>query len=140
MDRDEEDCHALKEQLETMAREANLHTKSRPGQDRRFHVVNRIVIEELEAWFLGAPDALCQAYPRVSQTFIKKKKYRTPDEIAGAWEALLRVLQRAGYYKGQKRLPKMEVARNIARHLDPHNNASPSFHCFVRELKALASA
>jgi hypothetical protein len=92
-------------------------------------VVNRIAVEELEAWFFGDATAIMQAYPGIPASLPQKAKYREPDAIAGGtWEALERVLQRAGYFKGG--LAKIEAARSIARKMDPQQNRSISFRCF----------
>ena len=52
VDRDDDDCAQLKEELEKNASEAGLATKSSPS-GKRYAVVNRLAIEELEAWFFG---------------------------------------------------------------------------------------
>jgi hypothetical protein len=52
VDRDDDDCHALKERLEAIAEHARLLTRSRGGGPG-WQVVNRISIEELEAWYFG---------------------------------------------------------------------------------------
>ena len=54
IDRDKEDCEKLKLQLEEMAEEAGLLT---PSLSDNFQVLNRIAVEELEAWFFGDIDA-----------------------------------------------------------------------------------
>jgi hypothetical protein len=51
IDRDDEDCRALKLRLERMALAAGLATKTNRSGDGSFEVINRIVICELEAWF-----------------------------------------------------------------------------------------
>ena len=139
VDRDDSDCRELKNQLEEMAARYNLPTKSKPGADGHFLVVNRIVIEELEAWFFGDIDALRAAFPRIQDTLGKEAAYRHPDTIAGGtWEALHKVLSRAGYYK--QGLPKIEVAQKIACHMEPSRNRSPSFQAFWLGLQALTNA
>jgi hypothetical protein len=96
-------------------------------------VVNRIVVEELEAWFFGDWSSVCQAYPRVPATIPQQARYRTPDAIAGGtWEALERVLRNAGYF--QSGLRKIEAARAIASHMQPEINTSQSFQIFRRTL------
>lgn len=125
VDRDDDDCHQLKAQLEGFAAAANLPTRSYPSQGR-FVVVNRIAIEELEAWYFGDWNAVRAAYPRVPSHVPRKQPYRDPDAIAGgAWEAFERVLQRAGYFKTGVR--KIEAAEAIAPHIDPRLNSSRSF-------------
>ena len=49
----------------------------------RFQVLNRIAVEELEAWFFGDVQAIHQAYERVSSSLIVKSAYRDPDAIKG---------------------------------------------------------
>jgi Domain of unknown function (DUF4276) len=128
VDRDMDDCRELKARLDRIVQNAGLHPKSNPGQDGEYHVINRLAIEELESWFFGDIDALAAAYSRVPPTLGKQARYRNPDGIAGGTsEALLRELQSAGYYKGTKHLPKIEIARTIAAHMEPGRNHSPSF-------------
>jgi hypothetical protein len=136
MDRDDDDCKQLKDRLEQMANQANLATKTNPQQGG-FHLVNRVIIEELEAWFFGDLIALRSAYPKVGPYLTAKAQYRDPDNIqGGTWEALERVLQNAGYYPSG--LPKIEVARKISAHMVPARNTSQSFACFIDGLHAAA--
>jgi hypothetical protein len=133
VDRDANDCLKLKKGLENAARQAGLYTRSRPGRGGRVQVVNRIAVEELEAWFFGDTDALRTAFPRVPRTLGQKARYRNPDEIrGGTWESLERELQHAGYFRGG--LGKIEAARTIARHMEPERNCSPSFRHFRNAL------
>jgi hypothetical protein len=128
LDRDDEDCAALKRRLEEVARYAGLKTRAQRGTGG-FQVVNRLAIEELEAWFFGDWDAVRTAYPGVDQNIPNKSKYRDPDAISGGtWEALERILRRAGYF--QTGLRKIEAARAIAQHMNPAANRSQSFRAF----------
>lgn len=128
VDRDDDDCVDLKDTLETIACEAGLSTKTTSGGDH-WQVVNRLVIEELEAWFFGDMDAVRVAFPRVSDTTEKTAAFRDPDAIrGGTWEALERILQRSGYFKGGYR--KLEAARVITQQMDPSRNRSQSFRVF----------
>ena len=136
MDEDRQDCEKLKSKLEAAAIEANLVTKTATRSGRHFQILNRIVVEELEAWFFGDVEALVKAYPRISSTLAEKEKYRDPDAIiGGTWEALERVLQHEGYYLGG--LPKIEVARQISQYMNPTRNRSKSFNHFITGLQAL---
>ena len=136
IDKDSDDCHELKSRLEHMATAAGLATKTEPAADGRFLVINRIVIEELEAWFFGDISALRAAYPRLSATIDQKVAYRDPDRIrGGTWEALHRELQKARYCG--KAFPKIDVARTIAQHMDPNANRSRSFEVFRDGIEAL---
>ena len=135
IDKDQEDCLQLKAQLEGIARTAGFVTKSRSSQEGDFQVVNRLVIEELEAWFFGDVEALRTAYPRVSRNIQYQARYRNPDAITGGtYEALERLLKRLNYHRGG--VPKTIVAQNIAQHMKPCRNRSRSFQVFVEGLKA----
>lgn len=137
LDRDREDCFQLKATMEQIACKEGLSTKSNHGTDGKIQVLNRIAIEELEAWFFGDVTALRIAYPRISKTLDKKSRYRNPDAIDRTWEALERVLQRAGYYRGG--LPKVEAARKISKYMDPGRNTSKSFQVFRDALRNIGT-
>jgi hypothetical protein len=125
VDRDDEDCAALKAQLEKVATDAKLITRSR-ALGKPYVVVNRIATEELEAWYFGDWEAVRATYPRVPATIPSKSKYRDPDAITGGtWEAFERVLQQAGYF--DQGLAKIEAARAIAANMSPDRNSSRSF-------------
>ncbi|WP_339384763.1 DUF4276 family protein [Tychonema sp. LEGE 06208] len=133
IDKDREDCLKLKQQLEIMAISSGLITKSSCQKDKLFQVLNRIVVEELEAWFFGDVEAICQAYPKVSPNLATQKKYREPDAIkGGTWEALERVLRKAGYHQGG--LEKYKASSEISKYMNPELNRSTSFQAFYRGL------
>ncbi|MCX7012700.1 MAG: DUF4276 family protein [Candidatus Sumerlaeota bacterium] len=137
VDEDRQDCRRLKRQMERACRDAGLGSKSNPLPGGRTHIVNRLAIEELEAWFFGDLEAVRSAYPRVPPYLESKAHYRDPDAIkGGTWEALERVLQRAGYHPGG--LVKKRAARDIASHMDPERNRSRSFRLFRDTLRDLA--
>ncbi len=128
VDRDEDDCVELKRRLEATAREAGLATRSRPRAGA-WQLVNRIVIEELEAWYFGEWDAVQAAYPRVPATLPHRRGFRDPDAVAGGtWEAFERVLQRHGYF--QEGLQKIAAARAIGARIEPRRSQSTSFRAF----------
>jgi Domain of unknown function (DUF4276) len=135
IDEDREDCKALKGKLEMAARNAGLITRTSTKGQGLFVVLNRLAIEELEAWFFGDVSALRAAYPKVPATLGKKAKYRDPDSIVGGtWEALERELRKAGYYPTG--MPKIEVSRNVSMRMEAARNRSHSFQVFVSGLKA----
>ncbi len=135
IDEDRKDCHELKAYLEKAAHDAGFVTKSSAVPDKDFQVVNRIAIEELEAWFFGDIEALRAAYPKIPKNLQSKARFRNPDAIrGGTYEALERLLIQKKYFKG--RIPKPTVAQNIARHMEPSRNRSKSFQVFVEGLKA----
>jgi elongation factor P--beta-lysine ligase len=132
VDRDNEDCHQLKQKLEDIAVTAGFITKS--SNCRSFQVLNRIMVEELEAWFFGDIPAIIQAYPGIKSSLAQQEKYRDPDAIqGGTWEALERVLRQARYYQGG--LDKPKAAREIAEHMNPETNRSKSFQVFYDGLR-----
>lgn len=136
IDRDDDDCKILKRKVQELVRLAGFADGSPGAADVR-HCA-RICVEELEAWFLGDVPALVKAFPRVPPTLAQRRGFRDSDGvIGGTWERLERVLQQAGYYKAG--MPKVEVARQVAAHMNPLTNRSKSFNVFrdgvVRLLK-----
>lgn len=96
-------------------------------------MLNRIVVEELEAWFFGDINAICQAYPKISSHLANQAKYRDPDAIqGGTWEALEKVLQKKGYHQGG--LEKHKAAKAISQYMNPEKNNSRSFQVFYQGL------
>jgi hypothetical protein len=137
VDTDADDCRELEGRLEMIAREAGFPTAA-AASGRRFRVLNRLAIEELEAWFLGDITAVCKAYPRTPATVARRAAFRDPDHVAGGtWQALQRVLQRAGYYPTG--IPKIEAARAISAHMVPERNRSKSFQVFRSGLAELVA-
>jgi hypothetical protein len=124
VDEDRDDCLELKRRTDAIASQAGVS------------VLTRIAVEELEAWFLGDPQAIGVAYPRFDPGVTRKARLRDPNGITGGtWEALERELQRVGYFKTGFR--KVEAADAIARHMDPERNTSHSFKVFCAGLQAL---
>jgi len=110
VDADDEDCKELKVKLEEKAETAGLMTKSRRTGESYFQVLNRLAIEELEAWFFGDVDALHAVYPRVSLNLGKNF--------------------RAGF-------SKISVARDVSVNMVPERNRSKSFQVFHEGLLSL---
>jgi hypothetical protein len=128
VDRDEADCIQLKREMEAIATHAGLRTRSdAPGGS--WQVANRIVVQELEAWYFGDWEAVHEAYPRVSQSTPNQSRYRDPDSISHTWEAFERILKRHGYFATGLR--KREAARAVAANLVPERNRSHSFQVFL---------
>lgn len=135
VDRDDDDCRDLKDRLESHAVQAGLRTRATAVASAA-QVVNRIAVEELEAWFLGDMEALAMAFPGVPATLASKSTYRNPDALRGGTaERLERVLQKAGYYRAG--LAKIDCARRVAPHMDPERNRSRSFCVFRDALRDL---
>ncbi|MDQ1266218.1 MAG: hypothetical protein QG635_1370 [Bacteroidota bacterium] len=127
IDKDNDNCIELKQKIDNFAINANLITKSNSGSNMNYQVITRIAIEELESWFLGDADAIRIAYPKVKD-FEKRKKFKNPDSINGAWEALESILQKAGYFSSGLR--KVEAADKISKNMQPLKNRSKSFSVF----------
>ena len=125
VDQDDDDCRELKTELEQASASAELLSRTAAG-GHPWQVVNRVAIEELEAWYFGNWEAVRSAYPRVSRTVPQQARYRDPDAIrGGTWEAFERVLQHRGYFTTGLR--KVEAARAVAAHFDPDRCRSHSF-------------
>jgi hypothetical protein len=135
IDEDRADCKRLKADLEQVARNAGFVTKTTAGIRANFQILNRVAVEELEAWFFGDTEALALAYPGVPVGLERKARFRDPDAIGGGtWEALERVLQRAGFHRAG--LAKIAAARAISAHMEPDRNRSRSFQTFRSGLLA----
>ena len=137
VDRDNDDCIKLKQKLEKFALDAQLTTKSSVGAAGLFIVLNRIVIEELESWFLGDLYAIKFAFPDISNNYVTKNKNLNPDEIPKPSKKLELVLQRYQYYING--MPKIEVAEKISEHMIPQRNKSKSFQVFYSGLRSCYS-
>jgi hypothetical protein len=136
VDRDSQDCLKLKDKLEDIALKEGFITKSSALVNQNFQVINRIVIEEIESWFFGDINAINSAYPKVSKNISNQASYRIPDQIkGGTWEALERILKKAGYHQGG--LQKLKAARDISFFMDPTKNSSKSFQIFYQTLSNL---
>jgi Domain of unknown function (DUF4276) len=137
VDRDDDDCHQLKRRLEDIAAGAGLVSRS-AAAGRPYTLVNRLVVEELEAWYFGDWEAVRQLYPAVSRTLPTKAGYRDPDAIrGGTWEALERIMMQAGYFKGGVR--KIELAKHLSPLIRPDQNRSRSFAVFLGALAEMVS-
>lgn len=132
VDRDDDDCLQLKHRMEEAACQARLRTRARTD-DCHWQIVNRIAVEELEAWYFGDWEAVCETWPRVSFNVRNQRQYRDSDGVAGGtWEAFERVLQRHGYFR--EGLRKIEAARALGKRMDAARSDSPSFRCFHQAL------
>lgn len=137
VDRDDDDCITLKGRMEEAAKDSGLGTRNSPIQGG-WRVVNRIAIEELEAWYFGDWGAVQKSFPGVPRTIPEKAPFRNPDSIkGGTWEAFERILKAAGHH--QSGLRKVEAARLMGEQLRPDACTSPSFRQFHRALASISS-
>ena len=128
VDRDQDQCDQLKSKLEQACADAGLQSKH-AADGLQWQVVTRIAVEELEAWYFGDWQGVCQAFRKVPSKLAKSASYRKPDAIqGGTWEAFERILKKYGYCK--QGLPKIQTATTMGQHMEPKNNCSPSFKIF----------
>ena len=82
---------------------------------------------------MGDVQAIRQAYPKVSANLATQQPYRDPDAIkGGTWEALERVLRKAGYHPAG--LEKYKASSEIYQYMNPELNRSRSFQVFYQGL------
>jgi hypothetical protein len=135
VDRDNDDCKALMERLDAEG-EAHGFALTSVTANTGGNLLNRIAVEELEAWFLGDPEAFCQAFSGVSPHFRSRATFRDSDGVTGGTaEAVGRLLRQAGHHKGG--LMKVAAAQTIAPLMDPDRNDSVSFGKFRDGLRLM---
>ena len=114
------DCRALKDDLRGLCRAGH-----------RDDTLIRIVCQELEAWYLGEPDALADAFGREAVRSIgQKARIREPDAVPRPSEAVERLVPE---------FQKVSGARRMARHLTRERNGSTSFRVFMAGIEAVAA-
>ena len=135
VDRDSEDCRDLKNELEDIAKKTGLTTRTSTSS-REWQIVNRIVIEELEAWYFGDWEAVRSAYSNAPKDPSKRRGFRDPDDIrGGTWEAFTRIMK-SEFPDG---LRKREAARRIGERIDPSRSRSRSFRVFYEAVLEAAA-
>ena len=123
VDLDKRDCMAFKKEL------LEVLNACYPRPETLF----RIAIEEIEAWLLGDRAAVKAAYPSAKDSVLDR--YRQ-DTICGTWEVLANAIHAGGAAALEKKgwpasgVAKCEWAREIAQHMIPTRNQSPSFQVF----------
>lgn len=107
-DNDGGDCTALKERLQGLC----------SGGGRNDTLV-RIACQELEAWYLGDPDALSEAFHQENLRGIgNRARFRDPDAVTRPSDELERLAPA---------FQKVSGARMMAQHLSRERNRSRSF-------------
>ena len=120
MDNDRRDCMKLKNELRERC-------SVRPEDDWMV----RIACQELEAWYLGEPDALAEAFGMESLRDLgARARFRQPDGIAHPSDALRKLIP--GFQK-------VSGARLLAERLTRNRNRSPSFHATMDGIERFAS-
>jgi len=121
-DNDSGDCSALKQGLFSAIPSA-----------KRPRTKIRIVMQHLEAWYLGDAKALVAAGLLTSaraDSLANSSKFRDPDQLANAKQELKKLLKETG---------QILLARKIAPHMDLELNTSQSYRLFISTLKQILS-
>lgn len=117
-DNDNRNCYALKERLQQLCRQGD-----------REDTLIRIVCQELEAWYLGEPDAMAAAFDDMRLRRIgNRAQYRNPDTRPKPSDDVAELVP--GFQKA-------EGARKMAAHLTRDGNRSPSFAVFLNGVASL---
>ena len=111
-DNDGADCRVLKASLVALC-----ETGGRPD------TLVRIACQEVEAWYLGEPDALASAFsqPKLS-ALTHRKTHRNPDAVQNPSATLARVIPE---------FQKVSGARLVAPHLTEERSQSSSFRALL---------
>ncbi len=119
-DNDGAECHKLKMRLNGLVPS---------GVADRARI--RLVMHELESWYLGQPHALaaCGLIPDVGR--MQKRKFRDPDLLTNAKQEFYRLHGRD--------YQQIAMAQLIGPLLDADQNRSASFRLFVRTLQEFAA-
>ncbi len=83
VDQDKDNCQSLKQRL----------IEAWKACDPRPETLFRIAIEELEAFYLGDPDAIRRAYPRMKMGPLRDYEQ---DSVCGTWERFMQVIGARG--------------------------------------------
>jgi hypothetical protein len=118
-DQDSNDCHALKQELVEVCRNAN-------HQD----AIIRIVCRELESWYLGNLSAVEEAFGLTAlvKKYDNKARFRNPDTIGSPAEELMRIVPE---YR------KVSGSQSIGAVFDHTTVNSKSFEVFLTGLNRL---
>ena len=120
-DSDGADCIEVKERIRQLCHSG-----------RRDDTLIRIVCQELEAWYLGDPDAMATAFGDNALRRIRdRSRYRQPDSIAKPSHVVERIV--GGY-------GKTAGARLMAQHLTRQGNRSHSFGAFLNGIERILGA
>ena len=119
-DNDGRDCRALKSDLRVLCQAGH-----------RDDTLIRIVCQELEAWYLGEPDALADAFGSEALRNIgRRARFREPDSVPRPSEAVEQLVPE---------FERVSGARRMAQHLTRERNQSTSFRVFMAGIEAVAA-
>ncbi len=118
-DNDGGNCRARKEALRGLCEAA-----------RRPDTLIRLACQELEAWYLGEPEALAEAFGREAlRDLARRARFRDSDAVARPHQELEDVVPE---------FQKVSGARRMAQHLTRERNRSTSFRIFLAGVEAVA--
>ncbi len=119
-DNDGGDCRVLKDDLRGLCQAG-----------RRDDTLLRIACQELEAWYLGEPDALADAFgDEALRSIGRKARFREPDSVLRPSDAVEQLVPE---------FQKVSGARRMAQHLTRERNRSTSFRVFVAGIETVAA-
>ena len=119
-DKDAGECQVLKDRLQRLCAAAG-----------REDTLVRIACQELEAWYLGEPDALADVFANDRLRAIgRKARFRDPDAVEQPARALQRLVPE---------FQKVSGARRMAKHLTREANRSRSFQVMLRGIEKLVA-
>ncbi len=120
-DTDGADCRELKRSLVKLCRAG--------GRD---DTVVRLACQELEAWYLGDPQAVADAFAQPSVRDLgNRARYRDPDTVQQPAKAIADLVPT---------FQKVSGARAMAMHLTAGRNSSRSFQVFFDGIRRLAES
>lgn len=89
----------------------------------------RIACQELEAWYLGEPAALADAFDKPGlQNLGRQAKFREPDALRRPAAEIERLIPE---------FQKVSAAQRMARHLTREGNRSSSFRMLMEGIEAM---
>jgi hypothetical protein len=120
-DNDGRDCKSVRQTLVSLCEEG-----------RRADSLVRVACQELEAWYLGDPEALAVAFGDGRLRNIGgRERFRDPDAVVNPSRAVMELVPE---------FQKISGARQLAMHLTRERNTSRSFQAFVAGVERLAAA
>ena len=105
-----------------------------------------VAIKEMEAWLLGDTEAVKAAYPNAKMQYMKRYEQ---DAICETWEVLADMVYPQGLSELRKKSgnayaeigkAKCEWADRIGQYLHLHENNSPSYQYFIKEIEKRIAA
>lgn len=127
VDQDQDDCIELKNRILELCREFKLLNRTKV----------RIPVIMLESWYLGDPDALEKAFPKLKRQRIGTgSRYADPESRPDPARDLDREMKEVGYKHGYQ---KLAHAVEIAEHMEIRLNRAHSFNVTVEAIEEFIS-